>query len=60
MYAHRPVSVQRCWDYLRLLELRLRVPRPEHELSNPDVQASWKKNSANECNKFNLSIHWQQ
>ena len=26
----RPVSIQRGWDYLRALEMRLRVPRPEH------------------------------
>jgi transposase len=56
----RPVSVQRGWDYLRSLELRLRVPRPEHELSDPDIQEAWKKNSTNECNKFNISIRWQQ
>lgn len=56
----RPVSVQRGWDYLRSLELRLRVPRPEHELSERDIQEAWKKNSTNECNKFNISIHWQQ
>src|SRR4028119_869367 len=29
----RPVSIQRGWDYLRALELRLRVPRPEHDLA---------------------------
>ena len=27
----RPVSVQRGWDYLRSLEFRLRIPRPEHD-----------------------------
>ena len=57
---NRPVSVQMGWDYLRLLELRLRVPRPEHELSDRDIQEAWKKNSTNECNKFNISIRWQQ
>jgi transposase len=37
------VSIQRGWDYLRLLEMRLRVPRPEHDLADPDVQEAWKK-----------------
>jgi transposase len=41
----RPVSVQRGWDYLRSLEFRLRIPRPEHDLADPDVQETWKKNS---------------
>ena len=48
----RPVSIQRGWDYLRSLELRLRVPRPEHDLADPDVQQAWKKNSIFKCNKF--------
>ncbi len=39
-----PVSIQRGWDYLRSLELRLRVPRPEHDLSDYNVQEAWKKN----------------
>jgi transposase len=41
----RPVSVQRGWDYLRSLEFRLRIPRAEHGLADPDVQEAWKKNS---------------
>lgn len=56
----RPVSVQRGWDYLRSLELRLRVPRPEHELSDQDIQEAWKKNFTGECNKYNMSIQRHQ
>ena len=40
-----PVSIQRGWDYLRSLEFRLRVPRPEHDLTDPSIQETWKKNS---------------
>ena len=47
----RPVSIQRGWDYLRALEMRLRVPRPEHDLADPDVQEAWKKNSICGYNK---------
>lgn len=46
----RPISIQRGWDYLRALELRLRVPRPEHDLADRDVQEAWKKNSIFRCN----------
>lgn len=53
----RPVSVQRGWDYLRSLEFRLRIPRPEHELTDVEVQEAWKKNCEHEPNEFNISIH---
>ena len=56
----RPVSVQRGWDYLRSLEFRLRIPRPEHDLADIEVQEAWKKNGECEPNEFNSSIHWQQ
>jgi transposase len=56
----RPVSVQRGWDYLRSLEFRLRVPRPERDLTDLEVQEAWKKNCAREPNEFNSSIHQQQ
>jgi hypothetical protein len=39
----RPVSVQRGWDYLCSLEFRLRIPRPEHDLTDLEVQEAWKK-----------------
>jgi transposase len=42
----RKVSRQRGWEYLRCLELRLRVPRPEHEQSDPLEQEAWKKKLA--------------
>ena len=53
---NRPVSVQRGWDYLRSLEFRLRIPRPEHDLTDLEAQEAWKKNSAHEPNEFNSSI----
>ncbi|MDZ8186633.1 MAG: winged helix-turn-helix domain-containing protein [Nostoc sp. ChiSLP02] len=56
----RPVSIQRGWDYLRSLEFPLRVPRPEHDLADPDVQQAWKKNSINKCNKLDENTHKQQ
>lgn len=41
----RPVARQRGWEYLRLLRLRLRVPRPQHHDANPQEQEEWKKKS---------------
>ncbi len=40
----KPVSVQRGWDYLKAYELRLKVPRPEHNTSDSAEQENWKKN----------------
>lgn len=42
----RPVSKQRGWDYLRQMELRLRVPRPCHSEADPTLQQAWKKKLA--------------
>lgn len=42
----RPVAAQRGWEYLRSLEQRLRVPRPEHEAADPVEQSAWKKKLA--------------
>lgn len=38
-----PVSRQQGWVYLKQMELRLRVPRPEHQQSDVEVQEAWKK-----------------
>lgn len=38
-----PVSRQQGWVYLKQMELRLRVPRPEHQQSDEEVQEAWKK-----------------
>jgi transposase len=56
----RPVRVQRGWDYLRSLEFRLRIPRPEHDITDLETQEAWKKNWVSEPKKFNISIHSQQ
>jgi transposase len=39
----RPVAVQRGWEYLQGLRWRLRVPRPQHESTDPEEQEVWKK-----------------
>lgn len=39
----QPISRQQGWEYLKQMRLRLRVPRPEHQESNPDEQEAWKK-----------------
>jgi transposase len=39
----RPISIQRGWEYLRSLEMRLRVPRPHHQEADPLEQEAWKK-----------------
>ena len=40
----RPVAPQRGWEYLKQMEYRLRVPRPEHQQQDPVEQEAWKKN----------------
>ncbi|MBD2012384.1 winged helix-turn-helix domain-containing protein [Microcoleus vaginatus] len=57
IYLTVPERVQRGWDYLRSLEFRLRIPRPEHDLADLEVQEAWKKNCVREPNEFNISIH---
>ena len=42
----RKVSRQRGWEYLKSMSFRLRVPRQEHQQSNPQLQEEWKKKSA--------------
>lgn len=40
----RKIHPQRGWEYLRAMEMRLRRPRPEHQDSDLEAQAAWKKN----------------
>ena len=39
------VSPQRGWEYLKAMEYRLRIPRPENKQADPIEQEEWKKNS---------------
>jgi len=39
----KSISRQQGWVYLRQLEWRLRVPRPQHQETDPEVQDAWKK-----------------
>jgi len=39
----QPVSRQRGWEYLKAMQFRLRVPRPEHYEADPVEQQEWKK-----------------
>ena len=39
----RPVSPQRGWEYLKAMEYRLRVPRPENQQADRIEQEAWKK-----------------
>lgn len=41
----RQVAPQRGWEYLKHMEYRLRVPRPEHQQQDLVEQEAWKKNS---------------
>ena len=41
----RRVGRQRGWEYLKQMEYRLRIPRPEHTESNSFEQEEWKKKS---------------
>lgn len=38
-----PVSRQQGWKYLKQMELRLRVPRPQHQETDLAEQEAWKK-----------------
>jgi transposase len=42
----RPIGRQRGWEYLKAMEYRLRVPRPENPDADPAVQADWEKKVA--------------
>jgi transposase len=37
------ISRQQGWEYLKQMELRLRVPRPQHQDSDLEEQEAWKK-----------------
>ena len=39
----RPISRQQGWVYLRQMEWRLRVPRPQHQETDLTEQQAWKK-----------------
>ena len=39
------VSPQRGWEYLKAMEYRLRMPRPENKQADQIEQETWKKNS---------------
>lgn len=42
----RPVDIQRGWDYLRQMDLRLKCPRPAHQETDLIEQEAWKKKLA--------------
>jgi transposase len=39
------ISRYRGWEYLKQMTYRLRIPRPEHGMSDQIEQENWKKNS---------------
>ncbi len=46
------VSRQQGWEYLKQMELRLRVPRPQHQESDPEVQQEWIKKLSEEVERI--------
>lgn len=48
----QPVSRQQGWEYLKQMELRLRVPRPQHQDSDGEVQQAWKKKLKDEVERI--------
>ena len=48
----RPVCGQRGWEYLKGLQLRWRVPRPEHQEADPAEQEVWKKKLQQETTRL--------
>lgn len=47
-----PVSRQQGWEYLKAMELRLRVPRPQHQESDLQEQEAWKKKLHDEVERI--------
>ena len=47
-----PISRQQGWEYLKQMELRLRVPRPQHQDSDQEVQQAWKKKLSDEVQRI--------
>jgi transposase len=52
----RPISRQQGWEYLRQMGWRQRVPRPQHQESDPEAQHEWKKNSTTRLRRSKTSI----
>lgn len=48
------VSRQQGWVYLKQMEFRLRVPRPEHQEADLEAQEEWKKKLAAEVERIQL------
>lgn len=46
------VSRQQGWKYLKQMEYRLRVPRPEHQQVDIEAQEEWKKKLTEEVNRL--------
>ena len=44
--TEKPVSAQRGWDYLRLLDYTPQLPRPRHHKADAEAQADFKKNAS--------------
>jgi transposase len=47
-----PVGRQQGWEYLKQMELRLRVPRPQHQESDIEEQEAWKKKLNDEVERI--------
>ncbi|NEQ15515.1 MAG: IS630 family transposase [Moorea sp. SIO3E2] len=53
----KPVSRQQGWKYLKQMEFRLRVPRPQHQHSDEHEQEVWKKKLRDEVNRVQMQYH---
>jgi transposase len=45
------ISRQQGWEYLKQMEYRLRVPRPQHQQADLELQEDWKKKLAQELSR---------
>ena len=50
----QPISRQQGWEYLKQMRMRLRVPRPQHQKSDPDEQEAWKKKLQEQVKKIQI------
>ena len=59
-HLDRPIHPQRGWEYLQAFDMRLKVPRPAHELADQLEQENWKKNSNKHLKKYVKNIQPQR